>query len=75
MPTDARTRELEREYRPVVEEILDLRGDDGRIKAFLRTFKEPGALADTSGYSPDLSFEQKVKLGDKKTEINATLKR
>src|SRR4029450_10660774 len=28
------TRELEREYRAVVEEILELRGDDGRISAF-----------------------------------------
>jgi ATP-dependent Lon protease len=62
VPTDERTRELEREYRAVVEEILELRGDDGRIRAFLRSFTEPGALADTSGYSPDLTFEQKVTL-------------
>ena len=62
VPTDSHTRELETEYRAVVEEILELRGDDGRIKAFLRTFTEPGALADTSGYSPDLSFDQKVSL-------------
>jgi ATP-dependent Lon protease len=55
-------RELEREYRAVVEEILELRGDDGRIAAFLRSISEPGALADTSGYSPDLTFEQKVRL-------------
>ena len=61
-PVDGRTRELEREYRAVVEEILELRGDDGRIKAFVRAITEPGALADTSGYSPDLSFEQKVEL-------------
>ena len=56
---DERTRELEREYRAVVEEILELRGADGRIGAFLRSITEPGALADTSGYSPDLSYEQK----------------
>jgi ATP-dependent Lon protease len=55
-------RELEREYRAVVEEILELRGDDGRIAAFVRSISEPGALADTSGYSPDLTFEQKVQL-------------
>ena len=61
-PVDGRTRNLEREYRAVVEEILDLRGDDGRIAAFLRSVIEPGALADTSGYSPDLSFDQKVDL-------------
>jgi ATP-dependent Lon protease len=59
---DGRIRELEREYRAVVEEILELRGDDGRIAAFVRSISEPGALADTSGYSPDLTFEQKVRL-------------
>jgi len=59
---DGRIRELEREYRAVVEEILELRGDDGRIAAFVRSITEPGALADTSGYSPDLTFEQKIRL-------------
>ncbi len=62
VPVDGRTRELEREYRAVVEEILELRGDDGRVSAFVRSISEPGALADTSGYSPDLTYEQKVKL-------------
>jgi ATP-dependent Lon protease len=61
-PVDKRTRELEREYRAVVEEILELRGDDGRIAAFLRAIAEPGALADSAGYSPNLSYEQKVEL-------------
>ncbi len=59
---DGRIRELEREYRAVVEEILELRGDDGRIAAFVRSITEPGALADTSGYSPDITFEQKMHL-------------
>ncbi len=62
VPVDGRTRNLEREYRAVVEEILEIRGDDGRIAAFVRSITEPGALADTSGYSPDLSYAQKVKL-------------
>jgi ATP-dependent Lon protease len=61
-PVDGRTRELEREYRAVVEEILELRGDDGRISAFLRAIAEPGALADSAGYSPSLTYEQKVEL-------------
>src|SRR2546423_5761547 len=61
-PVDGRTRELEREYRAVVEEILELRGDDGRVSAFVRSITEPGVLADTAGYSPDLSYEQKVEL-------------
>jgi ATP-dependent Lon protease len=62
VPVDGRTRNLEREYRAVVEEILELRGDDGRVAAFVRSITEPGALADTSGYSPDLSYEQKVEV-------------
>src|SRR5206468_6265082 len=62
VPVDGRTRNLEREYRAVVEEILELRGDNGRIAEFLRSISEPGTLADTSGYSPDLTFEQKVEL-------------
>jgi ATP-dependent Lon protease len=60
--TDERTRELETEYRAVVEEILELRGDDGRVQAFVRSIADAGALADTSGYSPDLNFEQKLQL-------------
>ncbi|HEY2769714.1 MAG TPA: endopeptidase La [Solirubrobacteraceae bacterium] len=62
IPVDGRTRNLEREYRAVVEELLDLRGDDGRISAFVRSITEPGVLADTAGYSPDLNYEQKVQL-------------
>jgi ATP-dependent Lon protease len=62
VPVDGRTRELEREFRAVVEEILELRGDDGRVASFVRAITEPGTLADTSGYSPDLTFEQKVQL-------------
>src|ERR1700727_631403 len=61
-PVDGRTRELEREYRAIVEEILELRGDDGRIAAFLRAIVEPGPLADSAGYSPNLTYEQKVEL-------------
>jgi ATP-dependent Lon protease len=61
-PVDGKTRNLEREYRATVEEILELRGDDGRIAAFLRAIDEPGALADSAGYSPQLNYEQKVEL-------------
>ncbi len=61
-PLDGRTRELERDYRAVVDEILEHRGDDGRVAAFVRSITEPGTLADTSGYSPDLNFAQKVEL-------------
>jgi ATP-dependent Lon protease len=61
-PVDGRTRNLEREYRAVVEEILEQRGDDGRVSAFVRSISEPGSLADTSGYSPDIDYEHKVEL-------------
>jgi len=61
-PAASLTRELEREYRAVVDEILELRGDDGRIRAFVRSITDPGALADTAGYSPDLNFDQKLQL-------------
>jgi ATP-dependent Lon protease len=61
-PPAAKTHELERDYRAVVQEILEIRGDDGRLATFLRSITEPGALADTAGYAPDLTFEQKVTL-------------
>jgi ATP-dependent Lon protease len=61
-PRDERTRVLQREYRAVIEEILELREADGRIRAFLRSISEAGPLADTSGYSPDLSLESKIEL-------------
>src|SRR6201991_3964847 len=60
VPVDGRTRQLEREYRAIIEEILELRGADERIGAFLRAIADPGPLADTLGYSPDVSFEDKV---------------
>jgi ATP-dependent Lon protease len=61
-PPAVKTRELEIEYRAVVEEILELRDADDRVAAFVRAIREPGALADTAGYAPDLTFEQKVEL-------------
>src|SRR4029079_5896187 len=61
-PPAVKTRELEIEYRAVVEEILELRDADDRVAAFVRAIREPGALADTAGYAPDLTFEQKFEL-------------
>jgi ATP-dependent Lon protease len=61
-PDDERTKELVQEYRAVVEEILELRGADDRVAAFLRSIQDPGPLADTTGYSPDLTRDQKLKL-------------
>jgi ATP-dependent Lon protease len=61
-PPPVQTRELEREYRAVVEEILDVRGADDRVREFLRSISEPGALADTCAYSPEVTFPQRVEL-------------
>ena len=61
-PPRVQTAELEREYRAVVEEILDLRDADPRIHDFVRSITEAGALADTSAYAPDISFAEKVEL-------------
>src|SRR5436190_21689398 len=61
-PPGVKTRELEREYRAVVEEILDLRGDDGRISSFVRSIGDVGTLADTAAYAPEATFEQRIEL-------------
>jgi ATP-dependent Lon protease len=61
-PPPVQTRELEREYRAVVEEILDLRGADDRVREFLRAISDAGALADTCAYAPDVTFAQRVEL-------------
>src|ERR687888_439608 len=37
-------------------------GTVARVANWLRAINEPGALADTAGYAPDLTFEQKVRL-------------
>jgi ATP-dependent Lon protease len=54
-----RARELAREYRVTIESIVESRGVPA-VAEFLRGMNDPGQIADTSGYSPDLSFEQKV---------------
>ena len=61
-PPRAQTVELEREYRAVVEEILDAREADQRIHDFVRSITLAGALADTSAYAPDISFTEKIEL-------------
>ncbi len=53
--------ELGREYRAVLENILLTRGA-GRLAERLSDVTGPGRIADMSGYSPDLSLEQKVQV-------------
>jgi ATP-dependent Lon protease len=59
-PTD-HARALAREYRATVESIVEARGLPA-IADFLRGLSDPGQIADTAGYSPDLSFERKVEV-------------
>ncbi len=56
-----RARELAREYRAVIESILESRGAR-QVAETLRGVDDPGQLADTAVYSPDLSFERKVEV-------------
>ncbi len=59
-PTD-RARELAREYMAVIETILDHRGARG-IAAALKELTDPGQIADTAGYSPDLGIDRKIEV-------------
>jgi ATP-dependent Lon protease len=56
-----RARELAREYRAVVETILEFRGAR-QIADVLAGVDDPSQLADTAAYSPDLTLEQRVQL-------------
>ena len=60
-PATDRARQLAREYRAVVENILEARGA-AEVAELLRGMTDPGQIADTAVYSPDLSFEQKVEI-------------
>ena len=60
-PATERQTQLAREYRAVIENIVETRGVPA-VAEFLRGIAEPGAMADTAGYSPDLSLEQKIQV-------------
>jgi ATP-dependent Lon protease len=53
---------LAREYRAVVEEVADLRGDRARVAHFMSTIAHPGRLADTAGYAPEIPLATKLEL-------------
>jgi ATP-dependent Lon protease len=59
-PTDE-VKRLAAEYKAVVEQILDRRGAR-QVAAALRGIRDPGQVADTALYSPDLSIEEKVRV-------------
>ncbi|MFN2556502.1 MAG: endopeptidase La [Nitriliruptorales bacterium] len=56
-------RDLAHNYRALVESILEARGEP-RVAEMMRGIAHPGQLADLSGYSPDLSYEQKAQVLD-----------
>ncbi len=56
-----RARALAREYRATLEGIAEARGVP-QVAELLRGMSDPGQIADTAGYSPDLSFERKVEV-------------
>ncbi|MEA2555713.1 MAG: ATP-dependent Lon protease, partial [Actinomycetota bacterium] len=60
-PASARASELAREYRATIEAIVEARGVP-QVAEFLRGISDPGAIADTAGYSPDLSVVQKIEV-------------
>ena len=60
-PPTEKTLELAREYRALLENLVESRGVP-QVVQFLRAAKTPGHLADLSGYSPDLSTEQKLEV-------------
>ncbi|MGQ0678164.1 MAG: endopeptidase La [Actinomycetota bacterium] len=55
---DQQVHDLAKEYRALVENILELRGERGVVR-FLRAIDNPGHMADTAGYAPYLTYDQK----------------
>src|SRR5467141_2760528 len=60
-PPTEKTLELAREYRALLENLVESRGVP-QVVQFLRSARTPGHLADLAGYSPDLSTEQKLEV-------------
>jgi ATP-dependent Lon protease len=60
-PPTEKTVELGREYRAMLENLVESRGIPQLVQ-FLRAAKTPGHLADLAGYSPDLTMEQKLEI-------------
>src|SRR5712691_7806857 len=61
LPTGAEAFMLRREYRALLENLVESRGVP-QVVQFLRAARTPGHLADLAGYSPDLTTEQKLEV-------------
>ncbi len=60
-PLSEQAHVLAREYRALIENLLEIRGAEEAIQ-MVRGIDRPSQLADLSGYSPDLSLERKVEV-------------
>jgi ATP-dependent Lon protease len=60
-PPTERSLELMREYRALLENLVESRGVP-QVVQFIRAAKTPAHLADLAGYSPDLNTDQKLKI-------------
>ena len=64
---------LAREYKALIENLLELRGA-GEVIQMVRGIDRPTQLADLAGYSPDLSLERKVEILET-LDVEARLKK
>jgi ATP-dependent Lon protease len=60
-PLTERAHVLAREYKALIENLLEVRGAEEVIET-IRAIDRPSQLADLAGYSPDLSIERKVEV-------------
>ena len=60
-PLTERAHVLAREYKALIENLLELRGAN-EVVQMVHGIDKPAQLSDLSGYSPDLSLERKVEM-------------
>jgi len=60
-PLTERAHTLAREYKALIENLLEIRGAT-EVADMVRAIDRPSQLADLSGYSPDLSQERKIEI-------------
>jgi ATP-dependent Lon protease len=64
---------LGREYKALIENLLELRGAN-EVVQMVRSIDRPSQLSDLAGYSPDLSLERKVEILET-LDVEARLKK
>ncbi len=60
-PLSERAQTLAREYKALIENLLEIRGAH-EVVEMVRAIDRPSQLADLSGYSPDLSVARKIEI-------------